>query len=29
MLTREWSAKMRVMEPNTSDEIVVATRGTF
>jgi deoxyribose-phosphate aldolase len=29
MLTKERSAKMRVMEPNTSDEVVLATRGTF
>jgi deoxyribose-phosphate aldolase len=28
-VAQEWSAKMRVMEPNTSDDIVVATRGSF
>jgi hypothetical protein len=29
MLTRERSAKMRVMESNTSEEILTATRGSF
>ena len=28
-LAQEWMRKMRVMEPNTSDEIVAAARGAF